>query len=74
MYVIGGTFAEYLIDSPMVPNDELIYNYDMDASSWCHVQIKNTENMPWNLVFHSSFKVDDMNIGLLWYDYDSDLD
>lgn len=25
--------------------------------------------MPWNLVFHSLFKVDLTNIGIMWYDY-----
>lgn len=70
MYVIGGTYSEYLIDGQMLPNDELIYNYDMDASTWCHVQVKNTDYLPWNMVFHSVFKADALNIGILWYDYE----
>jgi hypothetical protein len=73
MYIIGGTYSEFYIDPVQVPIDDLILNFDMDASTWAKVKIKESTadtQMPWNLVFHSNFKIDASNIGFIWYDYD----
>lgn len=32
MYVIGGTYTEFMIDPKQIPSDDLIWNYDMDAN------------------------------------------
>lgn len=31
-------------------------------------KIKGTEVMPWNLVHHHAFKIDNDNIGVIWFD------
>ena len=69
MYVIGGTYSNHFIDQLQVPNEEMVLNFDMDSGSWARVKVKENEATPWNLVYHSAFKLDKGNIGVLWYDY-----
>lgn len=61
-----------------MPKEELVVNFDMDAMTWSAATKKSksepSDPAPWNLVYHSAFKLDVHNIGVLWYDYESDLD
>lgn len=78
MIIMGGTYSEYLIDPQPVPNEDLIYNFDMDSSTFTRIIAKNTQEpsdaVPWNLVFHSLYKIDAHKIGVLWYDYDQNIE
>lgn len=71
MVVMGGTFQDSIVDPQPVPPDEAILIHDTEGSQW---QLKSKTNnsssdpMPWNLVYHSLFKLDSQNIGVLWYD------
>ncbi len=73
MLIIGGTQEVSLLDPAQMPASELIYSFDLEASTW-HAKAdfrerpNNAEPAPWNLVYHSLFKIDSQNIGVLWYD------
>lgn len=70
MFIIGGTYSDLLIDPQPIGIDEMILNYDMDASTFQPVYLDktNTQN-PTNLVYHSSFLINRDFIGVLWYDF-----
>ena len=62
MIVIGGTTDSTLIDPPPIDPRHQIYSFDMEASTW-HAKSSGrlgagSEPAPWNLVYHSLFKVD----------------
>ena len=72
MIVIGGTTDSTLIDPTPIDPRHQIYSFDMEASTW-HAKSSGrlgagSEPAPWNLVYHSLFKVDTQNVGVLWYD------
>ena len=71
MLVFGGTAEASLLDPPQVPPIELVQQFDLEASTW-HPKAallgEGSEPAPWNLVYHSVFKVDTQNVGVLWYD------
>ena len=71
MIVIGGTAETSLIDPTPLPASDLICKFDLEATTW-HPQGSalgaGSEPIPWNLVYHSLFKVDTQNVGILWYD------
>jgi len=71
--VVGGTYQDQLIDPTPVPENDQLWNYDMESSQWQRVHVKNQggqqlgsgqaptlghDVVPWNLVHHSAFKVD----------------
>lgn len=72
MLVIGGTKEVNLLDPPQMPARELVYSFDLEASTWHPkadlMQRPGGEPAPWNLVYHSLFKIDTQNVGVLWYD------
>jgi|TARA_B110000305_G_C19306316_1_gene571739 hypothetical protein len=63
----------------------LIWSFDIESGQWQNVKVKNqgiSENssepnahdlVPWNLVHHTAFKVDEDNICVLWYDNFADV-
>ena len=74
MLVIGGTYQDKLLSPAPVPDKDQIWSYDLESGMWQNVVIKNQggENavddlVPWNLVYHSVFKIDSNNIGCLWF-------
>ena len=71
MIIIGGTSEAGFIDPQPLPQQELVYSFDLEASTW-HPKSSTlgpgSEPAPWNLVYHSLFKVDTQNVGILWYD------
>ena len=71
MIVIGGTPDSGLIDPEQMPPDQAVCNFDLEASTW-HPKSSTlgdgSELLPWNLVYHSLFKLDTQNVGVLWYD------
>ena len=69
MIVMGGTTDSTLIDPTPIAENYSIYSFDLEASTW-HQKSKGkgSEEAPWNLVYHSLFKVDTQNVGVLWYD------
>ena len=71
MIVIGGTQEVGLISPKQLAPEELVYSFDLEAQTW-HAKNKDlpagSEPIPWNLVYHSLFKVDTQNVGVLWYD------
>ena len=68
-----------------VPENDLIWSFDTESGQWQNVKVKNqgiSENstesnahdlVPWNLVHHTAFKVDEDNICVLWYDNFADV-
>lgn len=60
-----------MIDPKPMPPKELVYSFDLEASTW-HPKSRQlgagSEPAPWNLVYHSLFKVDSQIVGVLWYD------
>lgn len=54
-----------------MPPEQAVCKFDLDAQTW-HPKSATlgdgSEPLPWNLVYHSLFKVDTHNIGVLWYD------
>jgi len=61
MLVIGGTTEATLLDPPQMEPKELIYSFDLEASTWHPKSVSleaGSEAAPWNLVYHSLFKVD----------------
>eukprot|EP00347_Sterkiella_histriomuscorum_P022030 403331930 len=74
MFIIGGTYQNNFIDPQPIPADEMILNFDMDASTFQQISIKPLEQsdpLPNNLVNHSCFRLDPIHIGILWYDYEA---
>ncbi|CDW83734.1 kelch repeat protein [Stylonychia lemnae] len=74
MFIIGGSYSDNLIDPQPIPADEMILNFDMDASTFQQITIKPTETsdaIPNNLVYHSVFRLDAINLGILWYEYEA---
>ena len=60
-----------MLDPPQVPPNELVQQFDLEASTWhpkASLLGEGSEPAPWNLVYHSVFKVDTQNVGVLWYD------
>jgi hypothetical protein len=75
--MIGGTYSEYLIDPQPVPVEDVMLSFDMDAMTWTPIRLKGKQQepsdpIPLNLVYHSAFRLDVHNIGILWYDYEID--
>lgn len=75
MLIIGGTQSASLLNPPQMEPRELVYSFDLEASTW-HPKASipvignsSSEPAPWNLVYHSLFKVDTHNVGVLWYDH-----
>ena len=71
MIIVGGTSDASFIDPQPLPANELIVSFDMDSTTWHPKSTrlgKGSEPVPWNLVYHSLFKIDSQNIGVLWYD------
>jgi len=71
MVILGGSFSDNLIDPTPVSPEDSVLSHDMEANTWrllsktCN---SASEPIPWNLVFHSAFKLDHQNLGVLWYD------
>jgi hypothetical protein len=77
MIVMGGTYQDKLFLSTPVPENDQIWSFDLESGMWNPIKIKNqggTEGIddlvPWNLVNHTAFKLDEHNIGCLWYNED----
>ena len=71
MIVIGGTPETGLVDPEQMPPAQAVCNFDLEASTWhpkSETLGEGSELIPWNLVYHSLFKVDSQNVGVLWYD------
>lgn len=80
MLIIGGTYQDKLLSPTPVPENDQIWSYDMEAGTWNQVKIKNQggsegndDLVPWNLVNHTTFKLDEHNIGCLWSHEDSQM-
>lgn len=76
MYIIGGSYSENFIDPQPIPADEMILNFDPDASTFQKVSIKPlgpSDPIPTNLIYHSAFRLDQLNIALIWYDFENQL-
>lgn len=74
MYIIGGTFSESLIDPLPIPADDMILNYDPDSATFQKVSIKTqgpSDTIPNNMVHHSMFRLDKVNLGIIWYDFEA---
>ena len=64
-----------------MPENDQIWSYDLESGMWNAIKIKNQggsdgsdDLVPWNLVNHSTFKLDEHNIGCLWYHEDMSFD
>ena len=61
MFVIGGTQETGLVDPEQMPPEQAVCKFDLDAQTW-HPKSgslgEGREPLPWNLVYHSLFKVD----------------
>jgi hypothetical protein len=61
MVILGGSFSDNLIDPTPVSPEDSVLSHDMEANTWrllsktCN---SASEPIPWNLVFHSAFKLD----------------
>lgn len=76
MLVIGGTYSEKFIDPMPVPADDIVLSFDTETCTWTNRSSSAqapgnslvSEAAPWNLVYHSIFRLDAQNIGVIWYD------
>jgi len=72
MYLIGGTDSSSFIDPEPLVGDNAILVFDIDASTWSQVRGSSrtapSDPEPANLVHNSSFKLSDLEIGVIWYE------
>ena len=72
MFIIGGTTDTSLVDPTPINPEEAVWTFDLEASTWLpksrFAPPQTSDVMPWNMVFHSVFKLDSQNLGVLWYD------
>ena len=71
MLVIGGTGEAGFIDPTPLKPEELVCSFDLEATTWHPKGARvpsGSDPVPWNLVYHSLFKIDSQNVGVLWYD------
>jgi N-acetylneuraminic acid mutarotase len=62
MFAFGGTQSSEFFDPKPIEPREAVYSFDIEATTW-HARSQSrptqpSDPMPWNMVYHSLFKVD----------------
>jgi len=78
--MIGGSYQNSLVSPEPVPDNDLIWSYDIESGQWQKIKAKNAgaaeesakgekfDVVPWNLVYHTAFRINEWNIGVIWQD------
>mmetsp|Transcript_8423 Transcript_8423/g.14101 ORF Transcript_8423/g.14101 Transcript_8423/m.14101 type:complete len:181 (+) Transcript_8423:512-1054(+) len=72
MLVLGGSYEQNLLTPPPLPENDMVWSYDLESGQWQRIQTKARSGgdhaVPWNLVHHVSLKLDEFNLCVLWQD------